>query len=124
MVYLSTAIARVRYIEPVIPICARGSTTGIRWWYTLLDNILGGNNYFILGSSNIGQPVENVRDTKDENITDYIDEITESKDAHEMVKITLFPEEPDNGQDVANDTKKSNKNLKSSGVNQLLSDIC
>ena len=33
-----------------------------------------------------------------------------------MVKITLFPEEPDNGQDVANDTKKSNKNLKSSGV--------
>ena len=64
----------------------------------------------------IGQPVENVRDTKDENITDYIDEITESKDAHEMVKITLFPEEPDNGQDVANDTKKSNKNLKSRGL--------
>ena len=41
-----------------------------------------------------------------------------------MVKIALFPEEPDNGEDVANDTKKSNKNLKSSGVNQLLSDIC
>ena len=79
--------------------------------------ILGRKSWFLewlfttFSSEVFVKPLKYAGDAKDENTADDVEEITESKDAHEMVEIILFSEEPNGGEDVANNSKDSHKNL-------------
>ena len=51
--------------------------------------------------------MEYAGNAKYENAADDVEEITESKNAHELVKIIFFSEEPDDGEEATNNTKNS-----------------
>ena len=56
-------------------------------------------------------PCEYVRDAKDDHTGDDVEEITESKDTHQLVEIVLLVDKPDDQTYVSSNTKYSNNDL-------------
>jgi hypothetical protein len=48
--------------------------------------------------------LKNVRDANDEDTGDYVDAITEGKDTHQLVEIVPLVSEPENDEDITNDS--------------------
>ena len=103
-------------MEPVSPICARGSTTGTKCLYRLVDPILGIYHFIVRHFSRYSiLPCHYVGEAENENTGDDVKEITKCQDTHKLVEIISFSREPDDQTEVANDAEKSNKNLKCGG---------
>ena len=56
-------------------------------------------------------PFKNTRNAKHEDTGDDVDDITEGKDTHQLVEIVLLVSEPEDDEDVANDSYHTNADL-------------